>query len=86
MSSGNSKKLKSIAFDLDTKALKENYTKGDWHNAYNDINPVMIDYTLQLKDKFFNESLTFQKKKAKSIKTSKKTEQKIQSFSQGFLR
>ncbi|HEP3232637.1 TPA: VapD, partial [Campylobacter upsaliensis] len=106
MSSGNSKKLKSIAFDLDTKALKENYTKGDWHNAYNDINsylnekgfkhtqgsvydsttkfsdeelgdliekmcekltwlpqcvksirgydqPVMIDYTLQLKDKFF---------------------------------
>ncbi|MCR2105389.1 hypothetical protein CUPS4244_09955 [Campylobacter upsaliensis] len=53
MSSGNSKKLKSIAFDLDTKALKENYTKGDWHNAYNNINPVMIDYTLQLKDKFF---------------------------------
>lgn len=38
MSFGNSKKLKSIAFDLDTKALKENYTKGDWHNAYNDIN------------------------------------------------
>ncbi|EAI7238569.1 hypothetical protein CK720_08285 [Campylobacter upsaliensis] len=48
--------------------------------------PVMIDYTLQLKDKFFNESLTFQKKKAKSIKTSKKTEQKTQSFSQGFSR
>ena len=46
----------------------------------------MIDYTLQLKDKFFNESLTFQKKKAKSIKTSKKTEQKTQSFSQGFSR
>ena len=139
MSFGNSKKLKSIAFDLDSKALKENYTKGDWHNAYNDINsylnekgfkhtqgsvydsttqfsddelgsliqkmakkltwlpqcvksirgydqPVMIDYTLQLKDKFFNESLTFQKKKAKSIKTSKKTEQKTQSFSQGFSR
>ncbi len=33
----NSKKLKSIAFDLDTKALQEHYTKGDWHNAYNDI-------------------------------------------------
>lgn len=31
------KKLKSIAFDLDTKALQEYYTKGDWHNAYNDI-------------------------------------------------
>lgn len=31
------KKLKSIAFDLDTKALQEHYTKGDWHNAYNDI-------------------------------------------------
>lgn len=31
------KKLKSIAFDLDTKALQECYTKGDWHNAYNDI-------------------------------------------------
>ncbi len=31
------RKLKSIAFDLDTKALQEHYTKGDWHNAYNDI-------------------------------------------------
>ncbi|WP_288644408.1 VapD [uncultured Helicobacter sp.] len=31
------KKLKSIAFDLDTKALQEHYIKGDWHNAYNDI-------------------------------------------------
>lgn len=33
----SNKKLKSIAFDLDTKALQEHYTKGDWHNAYNDI-------------------------------------------------
>ena len=123
------KKLKSIAFDLDTKALKEVYTKSDWHNAYNDINsyldekgfkhsqgsvydsttkfsdeglgkliekmcekitwlpqcvksirgydqPVMIDYTLQLKDKFFNESLTIQKKKEKALKTSKKAPNK----------
>nr|WP_258865028.1 VapD [Helicobacter sp. MIT 14-3879] len=31
------KKLKSIAFDLDTKALQKHYIKGDWHNAYNDI-------------------------------------------------
>ena len=31
------KKLKSIAFDLDTKALQEHYTDGDWHNAYSDI-------------------------------------------------
>ena len=31
------KKLKTIAFDLDTKILKERYTKGDWHNAYSDI-------------------------------------------------
>ncbi|BDB65753.1 hypothetical protein T36_2232 (plasmid) [Helicobacter cinaedi] len=31
------KKLKSIAFDLDTKALQEHYTESDWHNAYNDI-------------------------------------------------
>ena len=99
------KKLKSIAFDLDTKALQEHYKNGDWHNAYNDISnflakrhfrhmqgsvydsttkfsdgglgaliitmgnelnwlpqcvksirgydqPVMIDYTLQLKDRF----------------------------------
>ena len=28
---------KGITFDLDTKALKENYTKSDWHNAYYDI-------------------------------------------------
>lgn len=33
----DNKRLKSIAFDLDTKALQERYTKGDWHNAYNDI-------------------------------------------------
>lgn len=33
----NEKKLKSIAFDLDTKALQEYYPKNDWHNAYNDI-------------------------------------------------
>lgn len=33
----DNKRLKSIAFDLDTKALQEHYTKGDWHNAYNDI-------------------------------------------------
>ena len=37
----NAKKLKSIAFDLDTKALQEHYTKGDWHNAYNDINSFL---------------------------------------------
>ncbi|EOB3876112.1 VapD [Campylobacter upsaliensis] len=133
MSFGNSKKLKSIAFDLDTKALKENYTKGDWHNAYNDINsylnergfkhtqgsvydsttkfsdeelgdliekmcekltwlpqcvksirgydqPIMIDYTLQLKDKFFNESLTFQKKKAKALKHLKRQSKKPKVF------
>lgn len=35
------KKLKSIAFDLDTKALQKYYTKGNWHNAYNDIRMFM---------------------------------------------
>ncbi len=40
----NSKKLKSIAFDLDTKALQEHYTKGDWHNAYNDIATFLGKY------------------------------------------
>ena len=30
-------KLKTIAFDLDTKALQEYYPKNDWHSAYNDI-------------------------------------------------
>ena len=34
-------KRKVINFDLDTKALKENYKKGDWHNAYNDIKYFM---------------------------------------------
>lgn len=28
---------KGINFDLDTAALKEHYTKSDWHNAYMDI-------------------------------------------------
>ena len=31
------KKLKSIAFDLDTKALQEYYPKDDWRSAYNDM-------------------------------------------------
>ena len=47
----NAKKLKSIAFDLDTKALQEHYTKGDWHNAYNDINSFLYKqnlYTLKV--------------------------------------
>lgn len=110
------KKLKSIAFDLDTKALQEYYDKGDWHNAYNDIamflgeydfihiqgsvydsttkfsdaglgrvvermckeltwfpqcvksirgydQPVMIDYTQQLQDKFLSQDLNLQGKK-----------------------
>lgn len=110
----NNKKLKSIAFDLDTKALQESYTKGDWHNAYNDIanflaqcqfehmqgsvydsttkfsdaelgeiiermskkltwfagcvksirgydQPVMIDYTQQLKDHFTSQDLNLSK-------------------------
>lgn len=39
------KKLKSIAFDLDTKALQEYYTKSDWHNAYNDINNFLNQYS-----------------------------------------
>ena len=38
------KKLKSIAFDLDTKALEKHYTKGDWHNAYNDIALFLKEY------------------------------------------
>lgn len=41
----NEKKLKSIAFDLDTKALQEYYTKSDWHNAYNDINNFLNQYS-----------------------------------------
>lgn len=111
----DNKKLKSIAFDLDTKALQEHYLKGDWHNAYNDIGnflgkysfvhmqgsvydstskfsdaelgdliekmgnkltwlsacvksirgydqPVMIDYTQQLKDNFASQDLSLSKK------------------------
>ncbi|CUU40591.1 Virulence-associated protein 2 [Helicobacter typhlonius] len=38
------KKLKSITFDLDTKALQEHYTKGDWHNAYSDISNFLGKY------------------------------------------
>lgn len=110
------KKLKSIAFDLDTKALQEYYEKGDWHNAYYDIGnflakykfehiqgsvydsttkfsdselgdliekmsdnltwlprcvksirgynqPVMIDYTQQLQDKFASQDLNLQNRK-----------------------
>ena len=30
-------KRKCIAFDMDTKELKERYTNGNWHNAYEDI-------------------------------------------------
>lgn len=33
----DNKKLKTIAFDLDTKALQEYYPKNDWYNSYNDI-------------------------------------------------
>ena len=40
----SAKKLKSIAFDLDTKALQEHYLKGDWHNAYNDISNFLDQY------------------------------------------
>ena len=40
----NAKKLKSIAFDLDTKALQEYYPKGDWHNAYYDIGNFLGKY------------------------------------------
>ena len=29
---------KGINFDLNTQALKEYYPKGDWHNAYADVN------------------------------------------------
>ena len=28
---------KGINFDLDTDALKQYYSKGDWHNAYYDV-------------------------------------------------
>lgn len=28
---------KGINFDLDTKKLKQNYTKSDWHNAYYEL-------------------------------------------------
>lgn len=117
------KKLKSIAFDLDTKVLQEHYTKGDWHNAYNDIGsflhkhhfehtqgsvydsttkfnddelgvlilkmsdtltwlpqcvksirgydqPVMIDYTQQLKDRF-TQDLSLENKQDLAIKRMK---------------
>lgn len=33
----DSSQKKGINFDLDTEALKRYYTKGDWHNAYNDV-------------------------------------------------
>lgn len=112
----NNKKLKSIAFDLDTKALQEHYAKESWRNAYNDIGnflakykfehmqgsvydsttkfsdeelgdliekmgskltwlpkcvksirgydqPIMIDYTLQIQDKFIHQELSLEKKK-----------------------
>lgn len=121
------RKLKSIAFDLDTKALQEYYPKGDWHNAYNDIGnflakykfehmqgsvydsttkfsdeelgdliekmsdtltwlpqcvksirgydqPVMIDYTQQLQDKFIAQSLQLESKQDLAIK---RVQQKI---------
>ena len=32
-----SRQKKGINFDLDTEALKEHDTKGDWRNAYHDI-------------------------------------------------
>ncbi|MFQ6342926.1 VapD [Campylobacter sp. VTCC 70190] len=112
----NNKKLKSIAFDLDTKALQEHYAKESWRNAYNDIGnflakykfehmqgsvydsttkfsdeelgdliekmgskltwlpkcvksirgydqPIMIDYTLQIQDKFIHQELSLEKRK-----------------------
>lgn len=40
----DNKKLKTIAFDLDTKALQEHYTESDWHNAYNDIGSFLAKY------------------------------------------
>ncbi|MCI7484337.1 MAG: VapD [Helicobacter sp.] len=119
------KKLKSIAFDLDTKALQEYYPKGDWHNAYNDIGnflakykfermqgsvydsttefrdedlgriiekmsekltwfpkcvksirgydqPVMIDYTQQLKDKFIAQNLQLESRQDLAKKSATK--------------
>ena len=130
------KKLKSIAFDLDTKALQEHYIKGDWHNAYNDIagflerfgfvhsqgsvydsttkfsdeglgkliekmsdtltwlpqcvksirgydQPVMIDYTQQIKDRAMAQDLSLESKKDLAMKdlqqrASQYTSQKIQ--------
>lgn len=33
----DSAQKKGVNFDLNTEALKLHYTKGDWHNAYNDI-------------------------------------------------
>ena len=33
----DTKRLKTIAFDLDTKALQEYYLKDTWQNAYADI-------------------------------------------------
>ena len=33
---------KQITFDLDTKKLRENYNKGDWHHAYDDIKKFML--------------------------------------------
>ena len=41
----DNKKLKSIAFDLDTKSLQEYYPKGDWHNAYYDIGNFLGKYS-----------------------------------------
>ena len=32
---------KGINFDLDTDALKQYYSKGDWHNAYHDVRNVI---------------------------------------------
>ena len=42
------KKLKSIAFDLDTKALQEHYTKRDCYRVYNDIAECLGKYNFVL--------------------------------------
>lgn len=36
------RKLKTIAFDLDTKALQKYYKNSDYHNAYKDLGSLLI--------------------------------------------
>lgn len=41
MELNSKRKLKTIAFDLDTKALEKYYKNSDYHNAYKDLGSLL---------------------------------------------